>query len=336
MKVGAFGEVMLRLTPPEYMLLEQSNTLKFDFTGTGVNILSNLSHFGVQSFLQTNLPKNRIGDAGKYKLRMLGIETDFVSQKYDHIGSYFAEVGFASRPTQVTYQNRLVSSFGLAKSSDYDHISFAKDMDLIHICGIALSLTEDTYKSALNLAKEANKQGKKVCFDFNFRPSLNTELGKKEIMKERYKSILPYCDIVLGTTRDLVELMKLREKMPLNISMESDLVNEFKKNYSIEWFAGTRRENTGASKSISGFLYTKNALYQTEYKAVEVLDRIGTGDAFASGILLSYIEKWDNQAGVEFAIVNAVLAHTIHGDVPLTTRDQIYRIMKNPGIELIR
>ena len=69
---------------------------------------------------------------------------------------------------------------------------------MIHICGISLSLSDETAETAIQLAEQAHKAGKKVCFDFNYRPSLNQEDGKKEQMKKRYHSMLPYCDILFG------------------------------------------------------------------------------------------------------------------------------------------
>ena len=80
---------------------------------------------------------------------------------------------------EVTYQNRKHSSFGLAEKGDYQLDGFIEAVDLVHICGISLSLTDLSAQTAIALAKKADEQGKKVCFDFNFRPSLNQEKDKK-------------------------------------------------------------------------------------------------------------------------------------------------------------
>ena len=69
MKIGAFGEVMLRLTPPEYLMLEQTHTLRMSYTGTGVNLVGNLAHFGIESYLLSALPDNRIGEAALGSLK---------------------------------------------------------------------------------------------------------------------------------------------------------------------------------------------------------------------------------------------------------------------------
>ncbi|MGX7162962.1 sugar kinase [Enterococcus massiliensis] len=337
MKIGAFGEVMLRLTPPEHLLLEQTHSLRMAFTGTGVNLVGNLAHFGLPSYLLTALPDNRLGEAAKANLKALGIDTRFIVSQHQHMGTYFAEMGYGPRPTQVTYQNRISSSFGLSKAADYDFSSFVEAVDLVHICGISLSLTEETAEAAIQLAKTAHEKGKKVCFDFNFRPSLNQESGKKEIMKARYEAILPYCTIVFGAIRDLTDLLRRVERSALQSPEDEILaIQAFLKEYGIDWFAGTSRKISNQQKAIDGYVVTEKTAVRSAVFPLTVLDRIGAGDAYAAGILLGYAEKWSLEQTVAFAIANSVLAHTIQGDVPLTTREQVDRLLTEPETDLVR
>lgn len=336
MRIAAFGEIMMRLTPPEYLMLEQTKDLRLDFTGTGVNILSNLAHFGCQTSLLTNVPDNRLGEAAKASVRQLGIQDRWIGSSGDHIGSYFAEMGFGPRPTQVTYQNRRNSSFGESGSSAYDFDAFFAETDLVHICGIALSLTEQTREAAFVLAEKAHALGKKVCFDFNFRPSLNEEHGVL-FMKEHYEKILPYCDLVFGSKRDLTDLlgMKLDETLDCSKQFE-ELVYRFMLNYQIEHFAGTIRQGEGDKHYLTGFLFDSENCVQAAPHQIINLDRIGAGDGYAAGILLGYSESWSLLETVEFATANGVLAHTIQGDVPLTTQKQVRHLMEQPTVDLIR
>ena len=122
-----------------------------------------------------------MGDAAKANLRTYGIKTEFIGQAHNHIGSYFAEVGFGARPTYVTYQNRRGSSFGVSGPATYPIAEYLETIDLLHICGISLSLTEETWQTAITLAKQATLKNIKVCFDFNFRPSLNLEEGQRNL-----------------------------------------------------------------------------------------------------------------------------------------------------------
>ncbi|MFD2306796.1 sugar kinase [Enterococcus termitis] len=336
MRIAAFGEVMMRLTPPEYLMLEQTNELRLDFTGTGVNILSNLAHFGCQTSLITNLPDNRLGEAAKASIRQLGIQDHWIGISGDHIGSYFAEMGFGVRPTQVTYQNRRNSSFGVSDASAYDFTTFLEEIDLVHICGISLSLTDETRDAALDLAKKANEKGKKVCFDFNFRPSLNEAHGVA-FMREQYEKILPYCDLVFGSQRDLTDLlgMKLDENVADSEQFEA-IVHAFMAKYEIEYFAGTFRQKKGDKHYLAGFLADSKKVAHAQPREIINLDRIGAGDGYAAGVLLGVVENWPLTETVAFATANGVLAHTIQGDVPLTTRKQVQHIMEQPHVDLIR
>lgn len=331
MKFAAFGEVMLRLSPPEYLLLDQTNELRMDYTGTGVNIMANLAQFNYDTSLVTVLPDNRLGQVTKSAIAKYGIKTDLLKFAHNHIGSYFAENGYGQRPTHVTYQNRHHGSFGVSDQTAYDFDAVVASNDLIHICGISLSLTDETRDAAHALAKKAAAAGKKVCFDFNFRPSLNTEPNKVAFMKEQYEKILPHCDIVFGSTRDLTDLLGMEK-----VGAEDELIRQFMADYQIEWFAGTRRISDGRQKQLQGFLYTQAEYAESIPRDLVVLDRIGAGDAFAAGVLSGYGEKWTPTETVDFAAMNAILAHTIHGDVPLTTKEQVFAVLENPTIDLIR
>lgn len=335
MRIGAFGEVMLRLSPLEYRLLEQSHTLRMDYTGTGVNILANLAHFDVETTMLTSVPDNRLGDAAQASLRSYGINTNYVRKYHNHIGSYFAEIGFGNRPTYVTYQNRLESSFGISGPDVYPIDSFLDSVDVIHICGISLSLTNETWLTALKIAKRADEKQKKVCFDFNFRPSLNKEKEKADLLKQRYEEILPHCHIVFGSIRDLTDLLQLAEQ-PKNEEEKVAIIRKFLNKYDVEWFCGTQRIMEEEKPMIRGEVYTTKDVFKTQLKPLTVLDRIGAGDAYAAGILLGYIEQWTMKYTIEFAITNAVLAHTIPGDVPLTTKEQVLQTLKDPKTDLLR
>ncbi|MDR0921245.1 MAG: sugar kinase [Lactobacillales bacterium] len=338
MKIGAFGEVMLRFSPPEYFMLEQTDTLKYSFTGTGVNILANLSKFGMSSTILTALPNNRVGEVAQANLQKLGIDTQYIHKDGNHIGQFFAEIGYGLRPTEVTYLNRLNSAFGQSSVDQYAISSFVAAVDYLHICGISISLTENTRKSALEMAKEAHRQEKKICFDFNYRASLNDK--DYEEVRGYYEEILPYSSIVFGGVRDLTDIlgMEINKNLPENEQFPA-LVERFLRKYQLTAFAGTKRIQNG-SKQLVGTLATlvdgEFHYYESNAYDLTILDRIGAGDAFAAGIIWGMMENISPEYCVEFATVNAVIAHTINGDTPLTTIEQVKRTMEQPNLELIR
>ncbi len=335
MRIVSFGEIMMRLTPPDYLLLEQTNQLTLSFVGTGVNLLSSLSRFGHKTAIMTKVPDNSLGRAAVAEIRKLGIQDDLIGYSGNHLGSFFVELGFDIRPTVVTYQNRLNSSFCSSAKETYDFASAVKAADIVHICGIALSLTKETRESAIALAKIAKEQGKLICFDFNYRPSLNQENEVNKI-RSYYEEILQYSDMVFGSYRDLTELLGL--VVDSSLSAQEQLLQvskEFMEKYQIQQFSGTIRKH-GKEKELTGFIMAGEHIYISDSIALTYLDRIGSGDAYAAGIINGYIKNWSKDRTVNFATANAALAHITRGDTPMATQQQVEQFMYNPTIDLIR
>jgi len=335
MKILSFGEIMVRLTPPNYLLLEQCGQLNMEFVGTGVNILSALARFGYKTSIFSAVPENNLGKAAKANIRKLGINDDFIYFNGNHMGSFFVELGYGNRPTEVTYQNRINSSFCMNDFSEYNFENVIKDIDIVHICGINLSLTQTTRNSAIKLAEIAHKHDKTVAFDFNYRPSLNTQTTTTK-MREYYQEILQYSDIVFGSQRDITDLLGIQADETLSPRDKLEkLCREFVDTYKIKIFTGTIRTK-GKDEKIAGFAFRNNILTISTAHEITILDRIGAGDAYASGIIHGFLQQWETEKMVDFATVNCVLAHATYGDVPMLYQNQIENYIANPGENLIR
>lgn len=137
-KIAAFGEVMMRLQVPGYELLSQANTLKYSFSGTGVNVAAALSHLGHEGLLISTLPGNSVGDAALSYIQKLGVQTSLVSRGGKYVGMYFLENGFGARASRVTYSNRLESSFNTACEEMYQFEEIAKEIDIVHFAELHL------------------------------------------------------------------------------------------------------------------------------------------------------------------------------------------------------
>lgn len=329
MKILSFGEVMMRLTPPEYKMVEQTDSLNLSFTGTGVNVLSGLAHFGYQTNLLTRLPDNHVGKAATGFMRRLGIDDKEIIYGGNHIGVYFLEMGYGVRPSHVTYLNRLNSSFGESTLADYELERIVDSYDIVHICGISLSLGDGPRMTAIKLARLAYEKNKTVCFDFNYRPSLNQN-HSLEWIRNQYETILPYCTIVFGGERDLLEL--------LNFHGDSfnQIAEEFLMKYDLKYFAGTRRNKKKNEKFQSGFIFSRDEVVESAEKLLEIYDRIGAGDAFVAGIITGIIENWDLQKTIDFAIASAVLAHTTFSDSPVIDREMVEKLADDNLGDVIR
>lgn len=333
-KVLAFGEVMMRLMVPDYKKLSQSRNLEYIFTGTGVNILGALEKLGHKGSLLTKLPENALGESAKLYISGLGIDTSHISMGDNYLGIYFLEKGYGVRGSRVTYGDRLNSSFCKSQISDYDIDKALEGVGLIHFCGISLAVTKNVRETALNLMYRAKEKRIKIAFDCNYRVTLWDSYDEA---RELYKEVLAHTDIVFAGQLDATNLLGYTSYFTQTEERLSDLFKQIIKDFNIECICGTLRESNDISRQkLKGYVITKDNSFFSKYYEFDIYDRIGTGDAFAAGIIHSLLEGYSFNETVEFSICSAVLAHTTYGDTPVCTLDEIICLKNGNMKELIR
>lgn len=332
MKILAFGEVMMRMMPPDYKMLSQGDELKYLYTGTGVNILSGLYQMEEEVYLCTTLPDNAVGKAGASNIRKLGIKDDYISYHGDHIGIYFLEAGYGNRASKVTYLNRKASSFGQSQFTNYNLDQILEGKDVLHICGISLALGENTRQIALAFIKKAKEKKIKVVFDCNFRPSLWNDISHEEI-KRIYEEVLDQADIVFAGYKDAKLLLDLTSPASLNAIDElTNLLQQMINKFDLEAILGTRRDNN----TIQGYLCNQAGLTLSKSYDLTIYDRVGGGDGFAAGAIYGILHQYDVDYLVNYAAVAGVLAHTTYGDSPLVSKEDIEEYLKNGSCDIKR
>ncbi|WP_284140498.1 sugar kinase [Virgibacillus sp. LDC-1] len=335
-RIKAYGEVMMRLEAPDYLKLEQARTLKVLYSGTGVNVLSALSRFGHQTSLLTKLPDNSVGDAAIAYIRSLGISTSDIVRGGAYIGMYFLEKGFHVRSTNVTYSNRKESSFCTSVPEEYDLEATLQDTSMVHFCGIMLSISEQMRYNALYAAEKAKQLGSFVVFDFNYRPKL---WEKSDVQaKACYEKMLGHVDVCFMTEKDARYILEMGDRELTDRKQQIEAVIPLVSNrYHIPIIAGTMREKDPDGKhSIQGYMYHDGSFHYSTVYEYKTLERVGTGDAFASGIMHGLISEHAPAEMVEFAIASCVLAHTTYGDSPICTEAEIWSLVNNTDVEMER
>lgn len=328
MKILAFGEVMMRLNPTSFKKMIQTDSMDFSFTGTGLNILAGLAQNGYETVMLTALPENNLGATAAANIRKLNVSDQSIVYEGNHLGIYILELGFGGRPSEVTYLDRAHSSFNEWEATEDLFESALNGVDMLHICGIALSTSEKSRTNALKLAKKAYEKGVEICFDFNFRSSLNNEEGMTSLIAA-YNEILPLVTIAFGSLRDLQELLQIPGET------EEEVVQSFMTRYDIAIFSGTYRHQENNQKQLQGFIYQGKEKTVSDKILYEIWDRIGTGDAFVAGILTGLIEKWTFEKILKFGVYNAVLAHTTVGDSPVLSKEFVLECMEKQ-LDVIR
>lgn len=335
-KIAAFGEVMMRLQVPGYELLSQANTLNYSFSGTGVNVVSALSNYGHEGYLVSALPANPLGNAAASYLGKLGISKSFIVRTGDYLGHYFLETGFGSRPSRVTYSNRLESSFNTAPEIVYDFVEIAKEVDVVHFCGITLAMNEATRESTRKFAQTVKDGNGNVVFDCNYRPTIWGEDGYEKA-KPYYEELLSLADIVLMNEKDALHVLGMKTDKTSRQEQLMDLIPAVAEKYSINVIAGTHRTiNEDQTHSMQGFLYKNNTFTFSETLTFAVHDRIGAGDAFTSGIIHGEMEGFSKEKTIAFAVTAGMLKHTTVGDTPVLSDRDILECITSKGGDVKR
>lgn len=334
--VAAFGEVMMRLQVPGFESLAQANTLQYSFSGTGVNIVSALARFGHTGYLISTLPDNSMGEAAMAYLRKLNITTTFMNRAGKYVGMYFLENGFGTRPSRVTYTDRLGSSFNTASVDAYDYGKIAQGIDIIHFCGITLAMNDSVRSHMKSLAREVKKNGGTVVFDCNYRPTLWGPNGYNEA-KPHYEEMLELADIVMMNEKDAMFILGMTTTATERIEQLQDLIPQVTHRYGIAVAAGTHRSiNSNNTHSLIGYLYKENQFQFSKTSTFAVYDRIGAGDAYASGIIHGEAQGFPAEQTVEFAAAAAILAHTVPGDTPTATEAEVNQAMTAQTLDVER
>ncbi|MFX3632034.1 MAG: sugar kinase [Candidatus Pristimantibacillus sp.] len=334
--VAAFGEVMMRLQVPGFESLAQGNTLQYSFSGTGVNIVSALARFGHSGYLISTLPENSIGEAAMAYLRKLNITTTFINRAGKYIGMYFLENGFGARPSRVTYTDRLGSSFNTASVDAYDYGKIVQGIDIIHFCGITLAMNDNVRSHMKALAREVKNNGGTVVFDCNYRPTLWGPNGYIDA-KPHYEEMLELADIVMMNEKDAMFILGMTTTATERIEQLQDLIPKVAHRYGIAAAAGTHRSiNSNNTHSLIGYLYQENQFQFSRTSTFAVYDRIGAGDAYASGIIHGAAQEFTAGQTVEFAAAAAILAHTVPGDTPSATEAEVIQAITAQTLDVER
>ena len=304
--IVAFGEIMLRLTPPDSIL----NAASFDasYGGSESNVLVTLSSLGNTTRYLTKLPDNDLGRGAVLHLQRYGVDCSQIISAGSNMGMYFFEPGFAARPAKVIYARKQAEVTTL-QESDFDYERVFADCGLFHISGISFALSPSVEATCFRLLKEAKKRNIPVSFDFNYRAKLWTVEQAAAV----FTRVIPYTDIVFCSQRDLDAFLQIpREKF-------------FDSYPDVEYLVVRERDILGKdTHKVRAQVYTKVGPAAEAEKEFDVLERIGGGDAFAAGFLHGWLHFAGNMARtLAFAMDCIALKHTVRGDVLAARQEEI-------------
>ncbi|MGT2887092.1 sugar kinase [Streptococcus didelphis] len=341
-KVVSLGEVLLRLSPPQYQTLTQATSLECQFGGSELNVLASLVQLGHQASLVTALPGNDLGKMTKSFLYAKKIGLEHLIQKGERLGLYYYQKGYSLRASRVIY-DRKHSAFWETVKEDYAIETIFQGADWFHVSGITPLLTENLYDITILLMKKAKSIGITVSFDLNFRESLGYSFEEARHLLSPFVALADVCigiePIALPTddqNSDLKDQLGLTRPYE-NKEVLEKVVSQIAKDYHISSLAFTQREMGHMNEYLlKAYLYQDGHLFETEKSGIQVLDRVGTGDAFTAGLIHGLLEKESAQTVLNIAMTAFKFKHTIEGDINTMSRQDLEQLLASKTHEIKR
>ncbi len=349
----SLGEVMLRLDPGQGRI---KTTRTFDaWEGGGeYNVARGLRRcFGLRTAVVTAFAENEIGRLVEDLILQGGVDTRFVHwKKYDGIGRTtrnglnFTERGFGLRgAVGVSDRGNTAASQLTATSIDWDSI-FSQGVRWFHTGGIYAGLSESTPGVIEAAMKSAKKYGTKISYDLNYRPSLWSAIGGQAKAQEVNRKLAPFVDVMIGNEEDFTESLGFKVEGLSSNFTEIDhsafgaMVQEVVKTYPNLEVIGTtlRKVHSASINDWSAIAWSKETgLLQSKlYEKVEVLDRVGSGDSFASGLIFGLLDGRTMQEALELGVAHGGLAMTTPGDTTMASLAEVEKLARGGSARVER
>lgn len=318
-----FGQILLRLSPEGNERLMRGDTFVKQVGGAELNVAVGVALLGLHTGIISRLPSHDIGSFMKGKIRSYGASDDYFI--YDNspnarVGIYYYEYGAYPRKPKVIY-DRMNSSF---YSLDIDEIpaDVYGATRCFHTSGITLALSEKTRETAVEMIKRFKAAGTLVSFDVNFRGNL----WSGDEARECIEKILPYVDIFF-CSEDTARLTFQKT------GTAREMMKSFAEEYPISIVASTQRiVHSPKRHTFGSVMYDakKDTYYEEEpYRDIEVVDRIGSGDAYISGALYGLLANdFDCAQAIRYGNATSAVKNTIPGDLPSSNLEEIDTIIK--------
>ena len=337
-RVVTFGEIMLRLAPPNFERPLQSPTFVATFGGGEANVAVSTANFGIPTSYVTALPDdNFLSDACIGQLRGFGVDCSRIVRKTGRVGIYFLETGANQRPSKVLY-DRADSSIALAGPGDFDWDEVFEGVTWFHITGITPALSQGCADLSIEAVKAAHAKGITVSCDYNFRKKL-WKYGKTapEVMGELVK----YVDVGIANEEDCQKSLGISvddvdvESGHLDVGRYEQLAQKVLDHFpSLKMQAITLRESVSASHNgWSACLHDRSKFrLSRKFQITHIIDRVGGGDSFSGGLIAGLHEYPDDmQSALEFAVAASCLKHSVPGDFNRFSVAEAKALMKGGG-----
>ena len=349
----SLGEVMLRLDPGETRIRTARAFTAWEGGGE-YNVARGLRKcFGLRTAVCTAFVDNEVGHLIEDFILQGGVSTEFLKWREDdgigrtvRNGLNFTERGFGVRGA-VGVSDRGHTAASQLKPGDFDweKIFGARGVRWFHTGGIFAALSESTAALTLEAVKAAKKHGTIVSYDLNYRPSLWKSIGGQAKARAVNQEIAKYVDVMIGNEEDFTASLGFEvEGTDENIShietaaFKQMITNAVAKYKNFQVVATTLRTVISATvNDWSAICYAGGQFHESRaYPALEILDRVGGGDSFASGLIYGFLKTGDAAKAVNYGAAHGALAMTTPGDTSMATVKEVEKLMAGGSARVVR
>lgn len=333
MSISFFGEMLLRLSPSFDDRLQETKQLSMFWGGAELNTAILLKRLGEDVNYVSFLPDNDIGENARRFLLSNRISDENVFPSSGRCGIYFYEMGFGDRSGKVVY-DRQNSSFALSTIDKEQWKTILKDTSHFHYTGITAAVSLSSLSSLLTALEVCKENNITVSCDVNYRKALWTINEAKTAFLELFK----YTDICIINEEQAKTLFDITSSSKgddneLNEHGYEEIAKQLYNTFSFKYVALTMRRTISAKTNILfGSIYDgEKSYFSNKYTVYDIVDRIGGGDAFSSGIIYCLKNNYDLQHTIDFATSANAIKHSIKGDCALVSKEEILGVMTGKG-----
>lgn len=322
------GEIMLRLSTPNYEKFIQADEFDACYGGGEANVAVSLANYGHEVEFVTAVPDNEIGECAVAALRKYNVGTRHVARCGERLGIYFLESGSSVRPSKVVY-DRAHSSISTATAADFDFDAVFRGADWFHFTGITPAVSDAAAVLTQEALKAAKSHGVKVSVDLNFRKKLWSSEKAQKVMKD----LMRYVDVCIGNEEDAELVLGYKPEGTdvaggtLELEGYRSIFRQMVADYGFEYCVSSLRVSRSASDNgWSACIYSRDReefYHSREYDIRPIVDRVGGGDSFAGGVICGLLEGRDFKEALEYGVAASALKHTIPGDFNLASRKEV-------------
>lgn len=325
-QVVTLGETMIRLSPPDFLRLEQATTLNVSVGGSELTVAAGVARLGLTSAWVSRLPTNALGRMVRNRAREQGVDTShIVWAAGDRVGLYFVEYGASPRASSVLY-DRSHSAFASLEPSEIKWDEVFKGARLFHVSGITPALSESTAKVTTEAIEKAKQNGLLVSYDLNYRAKLWSEERARAVQDP----LMSQVDILITTEEDTERVFGIRSSDYEEVALE--LARRFGMKVVTITLRGTPSvwRNTWSAIAVADGDCYRDTTYE-----IEIVDRVGGGDNYSAGFLYGYLTR-DVEYALRLGNAFTALKQTSWGDFNYASLQEAEQLMKGSSLRITR